>query len=179
MSTTISIRPATPSDAASLATLAAQTFTETFAPIPGTPTQTNNPQDLQSYIATNCTPTQLTNDIRTHTIFLAFHESTLAGYTVLSQDATEPCLTSSTPRAEIRKLYILQDFKGKGIGKRLWEILVATARERACKSLWLGVWEHNEAAKGFYAKRGMKRCGEHVFLFGEDPQVDEIWEMEL
>lgn len=38
--------------------------------------------------------------------------------------------------------------------------------------LWLGVWEHNENAKNFYASRGLTRFSEHVFVLGDDCQTD-------
>jgi ribosomal protein S18 acetylase RimI-like enzyme len=42
------------------------------------------------------------------------------------------------------------------------------------KTLWLGVWERNDRARAFYTKCGFVDAGEHIFLFGSDPQTDRV-----
>jgi diamine N-acetyltransferase len=34
------------------------------------------------------------------------------------------------------------------------------------------VWEFNERAIRFYEKHGFEKFGEHVFMLGNDPQID-------
>ena len=51
------------------------------------------------------------------------------------------------------------------------------AKEKDKKRVWLGVWEHNESAKAFYATWGFKRFSQHTFQVGSDPQTDELWEL--
>ena len=50
-------------------------------------------------------------------------------------------------------------------------------RTRGAKTLWLGVWEKNDRARAFYAKCGFADVGEHIFLFGTDPQTDRVMVM--
>lgn len=38
--------------------------------------------------------------------------------------------------------------------------------------VWLGVWEHNEPAKDFYAKLGFEQFSAHDFVMGDDRQTD-------
>jgi ribosomal protein S18 acetylase RimI-like enzyme len=38
--------------------------------------------------------------------------------------------------------------------------------------MWLGVWEKNFRAQKFYEKWGFEKFSEHVFLMGDDPQID-------
>ena len=45
---------------------------------------------------------------------------------------------------------------------------------RWARKLWLGVWERNDRARAFYVKCGFADAGEHIFLFGTDPQTDLI-----
>ena len=63
------------------------------------------------------------------------------------------------------------------------ELLMArvetAARERGAKTMWLGVWERNDRARAFYAKCGFVDAGEHIFLFGTDPQTDRVMVMAL
>ena len=44
-----------------------------------------------------------------------------------------------------------------------------------CTYVWLGVWERNARAQAFYGKYGFRPVGTHVFMFGDEPQTDEIW----
>lgn len=54
-----------------------------------------------------------------------------------------------------------------------------TARKHNLPVIWLGVWEHNEAAKALYAKKGFIRFSEHTFTVGDDPQTDWLLKKEL
>jgi ribosomal protein S18 acetylase RimI-like enzyme len=38
--------------------------------------------------------------------------------------------------------------------------------------VWLGVWEHNKKAIGFYRKNGFEVFDHHVFVLGNDHQTD-------
>ncbi|KAJ3160668.1 hypothetical protein HDU86_000427 [Geranomyces michiganensis] len=181
------IRLATSTDATALSALAEETFRATFNPVPGTPTETNTQHDVDAYCESAFSPAIQAREIADGVVFVATTTRTttnaesLIGYARLTHTATEPCLTLPTPRGELNRLYVAPAYaNGKGIGSALFNAVVSHARtECGDRSLWLGVWEHNYAAKRFYARKGLKRCGEHVFLFGSDPQVDEIWEMEL
>jgi RimJ/RimL family protein N-acetyltransferase len=53
------------------------------------------------------------------------------------------------------------------------------ARHRGAKTLWLGVWERNHRARAFYAKCGFRDVGDHIFLFGTDPQTDLVMQVSL
>lgn len=80
---------------------------------------------------------------------------------------------------EIQRLYIRVPFKGCGLGSRLMDLALQTARERGLHKVWLGVWEHNEPAKRFYAGKGFERVGEHVFWQGDDRQTDYLMAREV
>ncbi len=61
----------------------------------------------------------------------------------------------------------------------LMDRVKAEARARGAKTLWLGVWERNDRARAFYAKCGFADAGEHIFLFGTDPQTDRVMTLSL
>ncbi|KAJ3180712.1 hypothetical protein HDU87_001825 [Geranomyces variabilis] len=180
---TVTVRVATAADAAALCDLARATFRDTFNPVPNTPTATNQPHDVDAYCESAFSPEIQAEEIRQGVVFVAEvttgPETSIVGYSRLAHDATEPCLTGPLPRGELKRLYVAAQYGGCGIGSKLFNAVADLAREVGDKSLWLGVWEHNYPAKTFYARKGMKACGDHVFLFGSDPQTDEIWEMEL
>ena len=53
------------------------------------------------------------------------------------------------------------------------------ARQSGKRFAWLGVWEKNEKAIGFYQARGFRRSGTHDFMLGEDRQTDMIMKIDL
>jgi hypothetical protein len=53
------------------------------------------------------------------------------------------------------------------------------ARGRQLNSLWLGVWEHNERALGFYQSFGFQTFDHHIFTLGEDKQTDYLMRLTL
>jgi len=61
---------------------------------------------------------------------------------------------------------------GKGLGKQLLFLTLAQAIDLGHKSMWLGVWEENEAAIRFYQKWGFEQKSAHNFMLGSDLQND-------
>lgn len=80
---------------------------------------------------------------------------------------------------EVQRLYIRKAFKGCGFGTQLMNLALDTARERNLRKVWLGVWEHNEPAKRFYAGKGFVRVGQHAFWQGDDKQTDYLMAREV
>ena len=72
-------------------------------------------------------------------------------------------------------------FKHQGIGTFLLDTAIKKAKEKQKKkkAIWLGVWEHNDAALAFYRKRGFTKYSEHVFYMGDDPQTDYLFIKQL
>lgn len=80
---------------------------------------------------------------------------------------------------EIQRIYVLKTAKGRGIGSSFMSLAQEIAREKNLSCIWLGVWEHNEKAKEFYAKKGFYKFGEHIFTLGSDQQIDFLMKKEL
>jgi ribosomal protein S18 acetylase RimI-like enzyme len=53
------------------------------------------------------------------------------------------------------------------------------ALEKEKELLWLGVWEHNHRAIGFYKKWGFEKFSTHTFMLGNDAQTDWLMKKEL
>lgn len=83
------------------------------------------------------------------------------------------CVTGPAP-VELWRFYVHRDWHGRGVAQALMDRVKAEARARGAQTLWLGVWERNDRARAFYAKTGFRDVGEHIFLFGTDPQTDRV-----
>ena len=120
---------------------------------------------------------ELLNPNRTF-YFLYKNENVLLGYLKLNVlDAqSEPM---SDDYMEIERIYLLKEFQGNGYGKMMINFAKEKAIEKEKKKIWLGVWEENPNAIGFYHKVGFEKTGTHQFMLGEEEQVDFIMEMKI
>ena len=81
--------------------------------------------------------------------------------------------------AEIEQIYARASHQGKGIGGQLLRHAIAVAGERNRPFVWLGVWEQNAKAIAVYERHGFVAFGDHVFLFGDEPQRDLLMRLDL
>jgi ribosomal protein S18 acetylase RimI-like enzyme len=164
----VTILPATTADATVLADLARRTFYDTFA-------ATNDPQDMALYLAEAYGVDQQTRELtdRDITTLLVEDNGAAIAYAQLRVGHVPECVTGPQP-IELWRFYIDRQWHGRGVAQTLMDSVKATAREQGAKTLWLGVWERNERARAFYAKSRFADAGDHIFLFGTDPQTDLV-----
>jgi diamine N-acetyltransferase len=165
---TIGLRRATPADAASLATFAAAAFVDTFG-------AQNRPEDMAAYLAEAFGEPQQRAELTDPrcTVFLAERDGEIAGYAMLQDGAAPPCVTD-TSAIEIARLYAGQRWIGAGIGALLMQRCLVEAASRGRRTIWLGVWERNVRAIGFYQRWHFTIVGSQSFQLGSDRQNDRV-----
>ncbi len=89
----------------------------------------------------------------------------------LRSGGTDASPSADTP-VELWRLYVSREWHGRGVAHAMMALVFDRARAHGADSVWLGVWEHNERAKAFYAKCGFTVYGEHAFVLGTDRQRD-------
>ncbi len=109
---------------------------------------------------------------------LLYHAEIPIGYLRLRLTHTPPEL-ERTNALEIARIYVLEEWKGKGSGTRMMEYVHTFAVQHGCEVIWLGVWEKNEPAIRFYTKWGFQQFSKHDFLLGTDVQCDWLLKKEL
>lgn len=167
------IRIGVPEDAAALAELARTTFHDTFA-------ADNNPADMALHLERAYGVYQQAaelQDPRLVTLLVEVGGEAVA-YAMVRDQPPPACVTGPEP-IELWRFYVRQAWHGRGVAGPLMARVRDEARARGAGTLWLGVWEHNARARAFYAKCGFTDVGEHVFLFGTDPQTDRVMAMTL
>jgi len=80
---------------------------------------------------------------------------------------------------EIERIYVLQEFQGKKVGQLLYLHAIKVAEGLSADYVWLGVWEKNFRAIAFYKKNGFVAFDQHVFILGDDRQIDILMKLEL
>ena len=73
---------------------------------------------------------------------------------------------------EIQRIYIDQDYQGRGLGAQLLQFTSERAKALGLKYIWLGVWEKNPDAIRFYQRHGYEIFGSHPFVMGDEDQTD-------
>ncbi|MCD8539595.1 MAG: GNAT family N-acetyltransferase [Leadbetterella sp.] len=76
-------------------------------------------------------------------------------------------------------MYVLREFHGRKVGQLLYEKAIDIAREKNMEYVWLGVWEENHRAVGFYKKNGFEMFDKHIFRLGDDEQTDIMMKLKL
>ena len=163
--TKINIKPATKNDAEQIADLSRETFYETFA-------DHNTQADMDKFLTEQFSRVQLMQEVGLpgNTFLLAFDGNEMVGYIFL-REGTHEALASKNA-IEICRLYTRKSHIGKGIGATLMNTALDYAIKLKRNWVWLGVWEYNERAIGFYTAFGFEKFGKHDFLLGDDVQVD-------
>jgi ribosomal protein S18 acetylase RimI-like enzyme len=169
----ISIRACQNEDLDELIRLGRQTFYETFHAV-------NTPENMQAYLDSAFDPERIAAELNDPGIrydFL-FKGAELAGYVKLNLPGSQT--DHNDPESlEIERIYVRREFQGQGLGRALIEHALRFARQAGMKTAWLGVWQENTAAIGFYQRMGFQTFATHDFWLGDERQTDDLMQLEL
>jgi diamine N-acetyltransferase len=162
------------SHASLLAKLALDTFCESFEKL-------NNPEDFWAYANEAFHESKIASELAEpgSLYILAYANNELAGYARVRESNEVDAQFPGKRTIELQRIYALQKFIGKGVGKALMHYCLDLGKKRGTQILWLGVWEHNQNAQGFYKKLGFEQFGSHVFMVGKDAQTDLLMKLNL
>nr|WP_156805746.1 N-acetyltransferase [Streptococcus sp. S784/96/1] len=165
---TVGIKPVAKEEVPILQELAMKTFRETFE-------DNYTEEQLQTFFANQYDKAVLSAELdhsETEIDFLMVNNEPVGYLKVNWGNAqTERKLDDAF---EIQRIYILKAYQGQGFGKMLLDYALEVAQDMDKSWVWLGVWEHNTQAQGFYAKYGFEKFSEHQFIISEN-QVDVDW----
>ena len=169
----LSIRRANQSDIKALQEIAKTTFLSTYG-------ADNTVANMEKYLADNFNPDRLLSELQNPESQFYFAEigEQVIGYMKLNlgKAQTESKLEHAL---EIERIYVLSDFQGRKIGRRLYSKALEVAKSLNLQRLWLGVWEENPKAVQFYKKMGFQPFEKHIFKLGDDEQTDIMMKIEL
>ena len=170
----IRLEPATEADLRPLLFFAEWTFRHAYQAL-------NDPDDFENYMVEHFTEAHFLIELAApeSQFWLAKNsENELVGYLKINQnrlhDAVEETLKTTGRMTELERIYVHPDWKGHRIGQKLLEKADSLAIENGSDWLWLGVWSRNEAAQRFYEKAGFEKFGQHIFVLGDEPQMDWV-----
>jgi ribosomal protein S18 acetylase RimI-like enzyme len=169
----VRIRKVEIAEADTLLAFSKETFYEFFAHL-------NDPANMEAYSSVAFTSEsimdQLTN--ANSEFYFALYEDDIVGYMKLNFNDMQNEFKDKNA-LEIERIYVSGEHHGKRIGKQLLDFALDIARGKQFDYVWLGVWEDNYKAMGFYERNGFELCGSHEFLLGEDKQTDLLMKRNL
>ncbi|MCO6491931.1 MAG: GNAT family N-acetyltransferase [Phaeodactylibacter sp.] len=169
----VSIRLAEAPDLPALRDIARLTFAEAFS-------ARNTASDMDKYLDESLSLEKLAAELAhpESLFFFAEFNGRVIGYLKVNWGKAQ---TESLPEfaLEIERIYVLAEYHGKSVGKKLFEKAFQLAQQKKMEAIWLGVWEENTKAIRFYRKHGFVEFGKHLFRLGEDEQTDVLMKLKL
>lgn len=156
----INIRRAGREDLETLMALGRATFSDTFGHLYA-------PHDLEAYLNEAYGADYVGGALRdpASALWLA-EQSGVAIAHALAGPCALPHPEVTAASGEIKRLYLMREAQGGGLGGRLFETMVAWLEARGRRDLWLGVWSENHGAQRFYGRYGFEKVGEYGFPVG-------------
>jgi GNAT superfamily N-acetyltransferase len=165
----ITIRRAEIADADQLAELAADTFAL------GCP-RDSRPEDVQDHVEHELSQERFHADLSATgvAIYLGSMGEQLGGYAVLLGDEPPPIPLDFRRPVQLRRLYVREEFHGKGVSHALLRRCVRHARTHDYDLMWLGSNQENERALAFYARHKFEIVGNREFALGPSIECDHV-----
>lgn len=162
----IEIRIAARADAELIADISRRSFYESFAHL-------NTEENMLLFLDQQFTREQQMAEVGApgRIFLLAYQDAAPVGYASMREAALPPEMAGAEA-IEIAQLYAEQGSIGKGVGRALMQACLDIAHGLDKEWVWLGVWEHNQRAIDFYYQWGFERFGQHIFMLGQDAQID-------
>ena len=169
LETDFQIRKAQLLDVNLLVSLGRQTQLETFM-------KDNKPEVMNAYVEATFTNEIIEKELLDaySTYYISEYEGIPIGYFKIRFNNHEENQFAGPNSAELQRIYLTKDKKGMGFGKKQLIYSENIAKLLGYEVLWLGVWEKNLNAIGFYQKNGYDIFGSHPFLFGGELQKDYL-----
>lgn len=90
-------------------------------------------------------------------VLVAVEEEKVLGYAFcIDKEVKDNPVLADSNELYVDDLCVEENLRGKGVGTRLYEAVVALAKERGASRVTLNVWAFNARALAFYEKCGMK-----------------------
>ncbi len=153
--------------------LATSTFVDTYA-------SENTEENMNTYVSENFNKNKLIAQLKNPDVkfFFALIDGIIAGYIKLNigKAQTDDKLENAL---EVERIYVINNYKGKSVGRQLLQKSFALAKSLNIDQVWLGVWENNLKAVAFYKKHGFYVFSEHEYILGTENQRDLLLKKEL
>lgn len=173
---TVSLRPASPADAAALSRLATDSFVAAFGHL-------YRPKDMQTFLEKYRSVERYRADLASPAkrVQLAEIEGVPAAYCLIVFDHEFEERPEPRPQnpAFVSQLYCAPAFTGHGLGAALMDWAIAEARSSGAGALQLSVFAENFGAQRFYRRYGFEHVADIDFWVGDHRDDEFLYELAL
>ena len=168
----IDYRDGRAADTALMSRIGAETFVETFGTLYA-------PADLQTFLRETHDEAKWREELANPdlAIRIAEEDGVAAGFAKVGPPSLP--FEIRVPTAELKQLYVLKPWQGRGVAAALMDWALAEARRRGAEQMILSVYVDNHRAQRFYARYGFEQVGHYHFMVGDHADDDLIWRLKL
>lgn len=161
------------SDVLELQKISIETFNDTFG-------EYNSLEDLNEMFENNYNSEQLKSEINNQSTDFEFIyvDGQIAGYLKINWGSAQS-EDMGNSFLEVERIYIRKAFKRQGLGTKLMDYAIEKAKKLGKQYIWLGVWENNSNAIGFYQSKKFIPFSDYIFMVGEDKQRDILMKKKI
>ena len=125
-------------------------------------------EDVHTYTSLNFSEENFIKELENikNQYFLIYHNNKIAGYSKIVLNSKNENISDRNV-ALMSRLYLLEEFYGLNLGKKLFDFNMEITKQNNQKGIWLAVWIENKRAINFYQKMGFMRVGNHDFKISE------------
>jgi len=140
----------------------------------------NSPENMKEYMDRAFNPQQLLSELNNplSEFYFIVTDDVVAGYLKINRSGAQSDVQDDSS-LEIERIYVDDEFQGRGLGARLLSKAKERAKEMKLKYIWLGVWEKNTDAKRFYERHDFRQFDTHEFRMGDEVQTDLLMRCEV
>lgn len=164
-------RDATAADAALMAEIGTRTFVETFGHL-------YSKENLDAFLENHSESvwrSELENPA--FAVRIAEIDGQAVGFAKLGPPSLP--FDPRGPSAELRQLYVLAPWQGRGIAHDLMRWAIDHARAQGASDLYLSVFVDNHRARRFYERYGFAFVGTYAFMVGTHADEDHVMRLGL
>lgn len=169
MTTSVTLRLATPRDAVRLSALSTEVWLDTYVTDGLRPSLTQEVERLFSLQAQIDTLGKVGT-----AILVAEQNNLIIGYAQLKYDARHARVPSHAS-VELEHLYVQKSLTQQGVGKLLLSRAEAMASSYGADTLWLTAWVRNTRALEFYTCRGYDDLGATLYCFDNEEHENRVF----
>lgn len=154
----MTIRVATKDDIKNISDFSIKTYIDAFG-------HTFTPEELEKRLETRSVEFH-EKIFEKDSILLAEEDEKLIGYIQFGDPSFPPeevefdlDIEIGKGDQELQRIYVLKEYQGKGIGKKLIDAAMDTERMKNAKQIFLDVWEKNLGAQKLYTTLGFEVVG--------------------
>ena len=164
-------RQATPADAAAMAAIGRRTFVETFGHL-------YTPENLAAFLVNHSEESWRAElGDPAYTVRIVEADGEPVAYAKIGPPSLpfEP----RGPSIELRQIYVIGPWQGRGISHALMAWAIETAKARGARDLYLSVFVDNHRARRFYDRYGFTFVGTYAFMVGDHADEDHVMRLAL